>query len=62
MDLTWPLFVYFHPFLNTMKHKYSKKLTRNGKSIDGVLGIRTLDHSMVGIDESTEVLRTLIIE
>ena len=47
-----PLFVYFRPFLNTMTN-IVQHLTI--KSIDGVLGIRTRDHRMVGEDESTEL-------
>ena len=46
-----PLFVYFHPFLNSMTNTNSTNLTI--KSIDGVFGIRTLD--LVGADESTEL-------
>ena len=49
-----PLFVYFIPFLNTMTN-IVQKLTINCKSVDGVLGIRTRDRWMVGIDESTEL-------
>ena len=54
VDKTWPLFVYFCPFLNTMTN-IVQKLTINGKSIDGELGIRTWDCIMVGEDESTEL-------
>ena len=36
-------FVYFRPFLNTVTNI-------NGKSIDGVLGIRTRDSRMEGVD------------
>ena len=34
-----------------------QNLTINGRSIDGVLGIRTRDRSMVGADKSTELWR-----
>ena len=49
------LFVYSRPILNTMTNIV--QLTLNGKSIDGVLGIRTLDRRMEGADESTELRR-----
>ena len=43
--------MYFRPFLNIMtKFDYI-----NGKIVDEVLGIRTLDRRMVGADESTEL-------
>ena len=48
----WPHFVYFRPILNTMTN-IVQKLTF--KSVDGVLGIRTLDRRMVGADESIEL-------
>ena len=42
-------------FSQSDKHvKYSKNLTINGKTVDGVLGIRTRDLTMVGTDVSTE--------
>ena len=44
------------PFLNIMTYKV-QNLTINGTSIDGVLGIRTRDHRMVGAHESTEQWR-----
>ena len=37
--------------------KYSRNLTINDKSIDGVLGIQTGGGSMVGADKSTELWR-----
>ena len=46
-----PHFVYFRPFLNTMTNTIHLTV----KSVDGVLGIRTLDRKMVGADESTEL-------
>ena len=52
MAQTWPLFVYFRPFLNT---NTVQSLTT--KSVDGVLGTRTRGGRMVGVDESTELLR-----
>ena len=53
MVQTRPLFVYFHPFLNTMTIIGSTKF--DYISIEGVLGIRTRDRRMVGADESTEL-------
>ena len=44
------LFVYFRSFLVTISIKIEK-------SIDGVLGIRTRGHSMVGANETTELWR-----
>ena len=38
-----------------------QKLTINGKSIDGVLGIRTWDCIMVGEDESTELWQPTLV-
>ena len=50
--------------LSFSQHTYKigivQNLTLNGKSIDGVLGIRTRDHRMIGADESTELCRVLI--
>ena len=40
-------FVYFPPFLNTMTN-IVQNLTLTGRSIDGVLGIRTQDRKLVG--------------
>ena len=51
MGQTGPHFVYFRPFLNTMTNTVHLTV----KSVDGVLGIRTLDRKMVGADESTEL-------
>ena len=49
------LFVYFHPILNTMTNKVLN-LTMHGKSIDGILEIRTRDRRIVGADEYTQLL------
>ena len=49
MGQSWPLFVYFHPFLITIS------LIIIEKSVDGVLGILTHSHGMVGRDETTEL-------
>ena len=43
-----PLFVYFCPFLITISIQIEK-------SVDGVLGIWTLSHRMVGADKTTEL-------
>ena len=51
-----PLFVYFRPFLSTMTNVV-QNLTVKGKSVDGMLGIRTRDFKMVGAAESTELWR-----
>ena len=45
----------FHPFLNTMTYTSGIKSTINGKRVDGVLGIRTLDHEMESADEATDL-------
>ena len=47
-----PLFVYFRPF-SQYNDKYSTKI--DYKSEYGVLRIRTLDHRMIGAEESTEL-------
>jgi len=47
MGQSRPLFVYFRSFLITISIQIEK-------SIDGVLGIRTLGRRMVGADETTE--------
>ena len=60
MGQTWPLFVYFRPFLNTMKN-IVQNLTIYGISIVVVLGIRTRDCRIVGADESTELGRTKVM-
>ena len=44
-----PLFVYFSYFLDTIS------IMQIEKSLDGVLGIRTWGHRMVGADETTEL-------
>ena len=46
------LFVYFRPFLITMTNIV--QLTLYGKSVDGVLGIRTRDRMMEGADDCNE--------
>ena len=46
---------HFRPFLNAMTNKV--QLTKKGKSIDGVLGIRTLGRNMESADESTDLWR-----
>ena len=50
MGQSRPLFVFFHSFLITISIQIEK-------SIDGVLGIRTWGHMMVGADETTELWR-----
>ena len=49
MDQSWPLFVYFRYFLDTIS------IIQIEKSIDGVLGIRTWGRRMVGADETMEL-------
>ena len=49
-----PLFVYFRPFLITIS------IIQIEKSVDGVLGIQTHSHMMVGADDTTELLRPYI--
>ena len=49
MAQTRPLFVYFCPLLNKMTNIWLLK------SVDGLLGIWTLDRMMVGADESNEL-------
>ena len=44
-------FVYFHYLTDTIS------IIQIEKSIDGVLGIRTRGHRMVGADETTELWR-----
>ena len=51
MVQSWPLFVYFCPFLITIS------IIQIEKSIDGLLTIRTLGRRMVGADETTELWR-----
>ena len=51
MGLSRPLFVYFHYFLITIS------IIQIEKSIDGVLGIRTRGHRMVGADKTMELWR-----
>ena len=50
MGQTWPLIVIFRFFLKTITN-IAQNLTNKGNSVDGVLGIRTLDCRMVGADE-----------
>ena len=56
---TRPLFVYFRPFLNTMTN-IVQNLTIIGKSVDGVLWIKTAGCRMAGTDESTEFWHTIL--
>ena len=53
-DQTRPLFVCFSFFSH---NKYSRNITVNDKSIDGVLGTQTWGSRMVGADKSTELWR-----
>ena len=46
-----PLVVYFRSFLITIS------IIQIEKSVDGVLGIRTLGYRMVGADKTTELCR-----
>ena len=54
MGQTRPLFVYFRPFLNTMTNIAQYWLYN---SVDGLLGIGTRGHRMVGEDGHTELWR-----
>ena len=56
---TPPLFVLFSSFSRN-NDNHSTKFDY-GKSVDGVLGIRTQDRTMVGADDSTEHKRPLDI-
>ena len=47
MGQSWPLFRHFHITIQLQIEK----------SIDGVLGIRTRGHTMVGTEETTELWR-----
>ena len=58
MCQTRPLFVSFRPFLTTMTN-IKQNLTIDGRSLNGVLGIRNRDHRVKGADESTELWRPL---
>ena len=51
MGQTWPLFVYFRPFLVTIS------IIQIEKGIYGVLRIRTQGHRMVGAAKTTELWR-----
>ena len=51
MGQSRPLFVYFRSFLITI-------LIQIEKSVDGVLGIQTQGHRMVGAEETTELWRS----
>ena len=53
MGQSWPLFVYFCYFLDTIS------IIEIEKSVDGVLGIQTRGRRMVGIDETAELWRPL---
>ena len=48
--ITASFFVYFRSFLVTISIQIEK-------SVDGMLGIQTLGHRMVGADETTELWR-----
>ena len=50
MDQSQPLFVYFRPILITIS------IMQIEKSIDGVLGIQTRGHRIVGVDKTMELL------
>ena len=56
MGQTLPLFCLFS-FFSQYKDKYSTNLTKDDKSIDGVLGSQTWGGRMDGADESTELWR-----
>ena len=56
MGQSRPLFVYFRYFLITIS------IIQIEKSIDGVLGIQTQGHRMVGTDETTELWRPPLVE
>ena len=49
MDQSRSLFVYFRHFLDTIS------IMQIEKSVNGVLGIQTRGHRMVGVDETTEL-------
>ena len=51
MGQSRPLFVYFRCFLDTIS------IIQIEKSVDGVLGIRTQGHRMVGADKTMEPWR-----
>ena len=51
MDQSRPIFDYFRSFLNTIS------IIQIEKSMDGLLGIRTRGHRMVGADETMELWR-----
>ena len=54
MGKSRPLFVYFSPFLITIS------MIQIEKSLDGVLGIQTRGHRMVGADNTMELLNQRI--
>ena len=60
MGQTRVLFVYFRTFHNLMTN-IKQNLTLNGKSMDGMLGIRTRDRWMLGADESTDLLQPHLV-
>ena len=51
-----PLFVYFHPFLVTIS------ITQIEISLEGVLGIWTIGHRMVGADETMDKIFLLYLK
>ena len=53
-------FVYYHPFLKALIN-IGHNVTIDGINADGVLGIWTRDHRMVGTDKSNETWRPLLI-
>ena len=53
MDQSRPIIVYFRSFLIPI----TISIIKIEKSVDGVLGIRTQGHRMVGEDETTELWR-----
>ena len=53
MGQCWPPLVYFRYFLDTIS------IIQIEKSVDGVLGIRTQGHRMVGTDKTTELWQPL---
>ena len=54
MGQSWPLFVYFRSFLVTISIQIEK-------SIDGVLGIRTRGHRMVGAGKTMEICSSTFV-
>ena len=54
---TSPGLVLFVLFKSQLQVGIAQNLTINGKSVDGVLGIQTQDHRMIGADKSAELWR-----